>query len=432
MEFQTSRERDKTLKEDRFTQLDGLRGWASFMVLINHVFPNFLYHDSRLERVSSLIQDPAFSRAYLANIANAIFSVIYFFISDGTLAVKIFFVLSGYVLSICYFNHKNRTVVIDQALRRYVRLTVPVLFSAMIGYGLLKMGLMYNQQIANYIDGAWISKFYAFSANLNDAALFALYSVYFDYQEKTSYNFAAWTMGIELVGSYLVFATLLFIGNVRWRMGGYAILFMLSLAMSHYLPCFIAGLAIADFYSQHPANGAKRPRKIYVSLLILPLIILLILAVSKITNPTAATIFETAAACIILLVAVYNQGAIDFLRLPFSQFFGQISFPLYLIHPVILCSAASAFGVTVISATGRDIGVPMTAAFSVLASIGVARFLLPVEKFAIYLSRKTSILIRKIGAMGFNSEGARRFLGETSRRSLRRATEFLRRINETA
>lgn len=395
----TNTGREESLREERFKQLDGLRGWASFVVLLNHVFPNFLYHDAHFEQLSSLIREASFSFAYLANIAKAAAIVVYFFICDGTLAVKIFFVLSGYVLSIGYFSRGNSALVIDQALRRYVRLTVPILVTTMVAYGLLKMGLMYNKAIALNIDGAWISKFYSFPADFSHALSFATFSVYFDYHEETSYNFATWTMSVELIGSYFVFVFLLSIGKLRSSVGAYLFLFLIALSLSRFLPCFVAGMAVADYYSRRPSDRPTPLQNLPFSLLILPLLILSTLLTSKIANPIIAGIFETMVATMILVVAIYSRDTIRFLKRPISQFLGDISFPLYLIHPVILCSAASAFGVTVISAFGRDWGVPLTAAFSILASVGAAWILLPVEKSAIFLSRKTANLMKSSCAM---------------------------------
>jgi hypothetical protein len=60
----------------RVVFLDGVRGWASLMVVLSHLLPCFL-----------AITTPAYRHWYLT------------FVSDGNFAVYIFFVLSGFALS---------------------------------------------------------------------------------------------------------------------------------------------------------------------------------------------------------------------------------------------------------------------------------------------------------------------------------------------
>src|SRR5262245_59292762 len=101
--------------------LDGMRGWASLMVVFAHLLPCFL-----------AITTPMYRQPYLT------------FISDGTLAVYIFFVLSGFALSIRFLQTGSSRIPVELALRRYPRLTLPIFASCAIAFVLMKLHLFYN------------------------------------------------------------------------------------------------------------------------------------------------------------------------------------------------------------------------------------------------------------------------------------------------
>jgi len=89
------------------------------------------------------------------------------FITDGHLAVLIFFVLSGYALSVGQLNLAKRKLALATT-SRYFRLMMPILITSLIAYLLLKLNLMFNLQVATIPErsSGWLGTFYKFDANI--------------------------------------------------------------------------------------------------------------------------------------------------------------------------------------------------------------------------------------------------------------------------
>src|ERR1019366_7324910 len=109
-----------TASTSRLVFLDGVRGWASLMVVFSHLLPCFL-----------AITTPFYRHSYLT------------FLCDGTLAVYIFFVLSGFALSIRFLQTGDARIPVELALRRYPRLTLPIFASCAIAFVLMKSHLLF-------------------------------------------------------------------------------------------------------------------------------------------------------------------------------------------------------------------------------------------------------------------------------------------------
>ncbi len=86
--------------KSRVIFLDGIRGWASFAVLLSHTIVCFLALSTpQLKFDKERLSADILNRDYLS-ITLGIFIR---FIIDGHLSVLIFFVLSGYALSVSHY-----------------------------------------------------------------------------------------------------------------------------------------------------------------------------------------------------------------------------------------------------------------------------------------------------------------------------------------
>jgi peptidoglycan/LPS O-acetylase OafA/YrhL len=85
------------------------------------------------------------------------------FFLDGRLAVSVFFVLSGSALSSAYFAGKGRRAVIALLIKRYPRLTIPILATSLILFGLYACGLVANVEAGHLVlRDDWLGLFLAF------------------------------------------------------------------------------------------------------------------------------------------------------------------------------------------------------------------------------------------------------------------------------
>lgn len=168
----------------RNTALDGLRGWAALVVCLYHFvwelfgakFPEF------------------------RNIVTAPFCT-------GRLAVSVFFVLSGYVLTIGHWGDVPKLPIVKQLAKRYLRLTVPILGGTLVVLLVMWAGLTEHTKEAGAIvlRPDWLGNFLQFEVSVVGAAWFSLAWVYWIMVPvHLSYDPFLWTMPYEFFGSYLV------------------------------------------------------------------------------------------------------------------------------------------------------------------------------------------------------------------------------------
>lgn len=337
--------------------LDGLRGWAALFVVGSHLGPMFLTH------------------GLLNNVLP--------FFTDGQLAVYVFFVLSGYVLSIGFFRTGQRKTVVTLALRRYPRLTIPILATTLIALLLMKLGWFSNIPAGQAASSAWLESFYQFEGSLSGALQFGLWDVYMNYNGRTSYNSALWTMWIEMLGSMMIFGLLLLCGRNR-LMQVIVIAAFAYWAAEHnqHLVAFALGMLLArcsalDWIPSSNVAG--------IGLLAITLPIAMVRYLGD--SLTAVSMYAAAIVAAVLLSPALQA----LLSTRLSQWLGRISFPLYLTHMLIICSISS----TMYLYFGN--GGPTTPMQTVLigivslaACLAAARLFLPVEEGSIKAARAFS------------------------------------------
>lgn len=367
------------------------------MVLLNHIFPNFLYQDAQFASIGSLIANPSVSADFLRRMVEVALIVAYFTLSDGGLAVQVFFVLSGLVLSIGFFRKRKTSIILDQARRRYFRLTIPVLASALAASFLMSYDLFYNKEMSVALGNPWIGRFYSFAPCTLDAVQFGIFDVFFRYDEMHTYNFSTWTMGTELTGSFLTFGLLLLLARAgfRYRVVAYSIVAAFTIAGfgSISMASFVAGTMLADLRIEFPALTFSK----FVIVLLL-LAAPLNLVRDKFSTLILADIIHMLLAALIVAIVCFTPCAQRFLQTRISNMLGRLSFPLYLVHPILLCSIVSAIGLWLLQLVEVPQAKMMTAVAAVVICCVGALLFDPIEKFSIVASRAVS---RAISAVPF-------------------------------
>lgn len=309
----------------RVVFLDGVRGWASVVVVVHHLIPCFL-----------AITTPAY-RHWLATP-----------FSDGDLAVYVFFVLSGFALSIRFVQTENPRVPVELALRRYPRLTLPIFASCALAFAMMKLHLFYNAAAsASAPHEEWLATFYRFTPALGHFFKFTLYNVFFRYDTATSYDQVLWTMSTEFSGSMLVFLLCLMFPYIRARWTLLGILTGVMIVFHSSMLPFVFGVAIAFAFETSARRKYEHGR---VALAISLLLIASAAAYSPISyrgfptvnqilarNPLPTTIF----AALLVFGISLSARVRGFFSLSLSRYLGSISFPLYLTHSLVILSLSS-------------------------------------------------------------------------------------------
>jgi peptidoglycan/LPS O-acetylase OafA/YrhL len=207
---------------ERISGLDSMRGIAAFLVYTHHFvlmfYPNFYFGQH--------------------NWINHIF--------NPDLAVSWFFVHSGFVLAYkgrFLTGDYYRTQLLDQALRRYLRLLPPVITSILITYALMKSELIFNQSYGKELNSVWTTQYLNFEAFFGEALKQSFYSIYFSFKSSTTFNPNLWTIGQELIGSYILFAAL---GLFGWWKKSFIPFLLLAIIIGPWkgIMCFFIGAAL--------------------------------------------------------------------------------------------------------------------------------------------------------------------------------------------
>jgi len=267
---------------------------------------------------------------------------------NGHFAVQLFFVLSGYVLSISFFRSFDPQVVSSAAVRRYFRLLLPVLTSVMLAWMFQSTGAFCHREAADGMDypaSAWLRKGAAEKQGWKDAAIQGAFDVFFRYDEDESLNTSLWTMQYELAGSFFVFALLVLFGRNARRYLVYAVLLWLFWTVkNHTLLNFLCGIVLCDSVQVLRRRGWQLRFPLWAALLLVALALLLAgltkewaLAVAG-WEPPYRKHWETIGAVLLLLGALGTPLFQRILSWRPLAILGEISFALYVVHWPLLVS----------------------------------------------------------------------------------------------
>lgn len=359
----------KHIKTNRFLELEGARGIAAIVVVVAHYL--LAFYPSLVSGRSSLAH---------TNFETSIHGTPLALLYAGTFAVAIFFVLSGFVLSIGYFQTKNRDIVKKLAHSRYLRLMIPALVSVVLAYILIKLGFGNVSLAAGNETASWFFGMWAIDTSFLAAVKGGVFDIFV--QSGSPLNSVLWTMYIEFLGSSLIFITLFLFAESKYRWILYGMLAIFTFN-TWFLP-FILGLTIADLY----ANGyLEKFKRIYI---IAPLLIgglllgsmphkgientayafltrLDLSTLTGIKNIHHETLYLTIAATMVILAVLLSAKLSTWLSRPRIASLGKYTFSLYLTHLLVLLSFSSALFMML----HESLGYNKTVLVVVLASLPV-------------------------------------------------------------
>lgn len=368
--------------------IEGLRGWASVMVLLSHLALTFwpAMHTGQLEDVGSGID---------LSIFNSPLSFIY----SGSFSVALFFVMSGYVLTIKFARTGDERVIRSLFIKRYFRLMPPVLVSTLFAYTLMRSGLMNN---ATAPLSSWYRSLAHTTPDLHRAIFEGAWTSFVT-PDFPSYNAPVWTMRVEFLGSLMCFALSLLTQRMRLYGVVYvATILALLTALQHdgpYFALFVVGNWLARI-------ELPRIKPIHATAMLIigmwlggyhdlstfhaPLRVLHFLA----PNSTTPVICFSLAATIIFVAIIQCESLSGF----FSRFksIGKLSFSLYLIHfPILLSMGGYAFNIARSHGMNYPISAAVTCAAIIVTSYVAARI------FQHLVDEKSILLSERVLRFGF-------------------------------
>lgn len=350
----------------RLDFLDGIRGWASLMVFLFHLIVQLLSGTT-----------PSYKNKLFA------------FALDGDFAVYIFFVLSGFVLSIKFILSPGKYSVAQAVLARYFRLMIPILITSFIAYMLMLAHAMYNVPAAGpALAPPWFAGYFNFEPTLKYFLQFNLYYVFFNFTPDVNFNPVLWTISFEFIGSMLVYVIIAFFRTDKNRtfLVPVAFLILFNLAYNPIMACFAIGYVLAELYvaySKRLSNSAL----INWSTPLLFCIPIVCSTFYRTDNKMYLALLAT-----LLVASVSFSGVLkQFFSNRVSRFLGKISFPLYLIHLPLVCSYSSYLFLTL-----PTMGYTQQATSNIIVAttiplgILLACVLYPIETFSVKAAKSIS------------------------------------------
>ena len=319
---------------------------------------------------------------------------------NGGFAVRIFFVLSGFVLSLSYFRKNKIEVVTSAAARRYPRLMLPALASVMFGWVLLKLGCYWNTEAAALMQQppVWLSLWFNQDRTLLDALREGAFGPFFHYETARTLNSNLWTMPWEWGGSLIVFSMLALFGWLRSRFVIYAIVAAVFYFMAWmFFIDFLAGLVLCDLFTRHEKT-AKSISPVWPVIAVLSGLIFAGLlntwpgASGDSLHEYFAPYWPTVPAVLIIGGIAFSSTLQRALEGRIMSFLGTISFPLYLFHLSIICSVTSGLYIYLRGAAVSHIG------SALISSAVTVLFLLLLSRALYFILELPSLfLARRIG-----------------------------------
>lgn len=280
------------------TYLDSLRGLAALTVVFSHFIVLFLAHGSVIRR------------GYEA----------------GELAVCLFFILSGFVLSQRFLGVSGiRMALIEAVIKRPFRLL-----------GIVWMTIILGILVAVTVQGATISSY-----PCRTWTQFVIDFFISPFSTGKNYNGVLWTISWELYGSMMIYGILFCAGHLSKYLRLIIFAILLVIYMNCHYGLFIIGMIIADLHKNFYWDTIERNRNL---LSVLTLILIVITSTMFYCHPIQQVLNTYLQDGAMLLVAVeifvftmFNTlGFRAVLDWPPVNFIGNISYSFYAIHYMIM------------------------------------------------------------------------------------------------
>lgn len=346
--------------------LDGIRGWGALSVLLYHVFV----------QAFPVSQDsPEILRKFV------------FF--NGQITVWIFFIVSGFSLSVGFIKTNNYEVLARIAAGRYLRLGIPIIVVAMVVKSLFLVGAIppLSERPAP------LTLHLLDQPTFLNALIISGYDVFFRPARAIPLIPPTWTMTFEFWGSFLILGTLLVVGKHPKRLLSYALVSLFAFTINPIYVAFVVGVIFAEIYCL-----SWKVKRVAAACLVIGLY--LAYHIDNYADATGSYYLVTAS--ILTFGFIFFPQSEVFFSNALSRYLGKISFPLYLIHSSVLF--AYAIHVYHLAGTSPSVGTKVVLNLStVLVAIIAATFLVPVDRLSVTVSKHFSaFLLSKPGLSEFS------------------------------
>ena len=194
------------MKQTQLDYINGLKGIGAGIVYLCHFVFAFYYGMFTLEPADCHMA---------GNLEIAIGGSPLNLLFSGNFAVRLFIVMSGYVLCLGYFKSRDKKRLITSASKRYIRLLPPILVTNVLICLLMMAGAFRNVAVSELSGSSWLAGFNRSVPSILDAVLEAIFGCFF--VGANQYNGVLWTIPFLFLGALLVYALAWLFGDKKWR-----------------------------------------------------------------------------------------------------------------------------------------------------------------------------------------------------------------------
>lgn len=336
------------MDQKKLIPLEAMRGFAAIIVLIHHFLLGFAPFTSGL-LPQSRNEDSLVGQWY-------------FFLFNGTSSVTFFFTLSGFVLCWSYFNSLDKNHLLKSFFKRWPRLSGLVVITTLSSYIMFKLGLFYYEPASSISNSSWLLNFgcpepfckdgwaVGYQANFVDAFLQG-FTTFFS--GDASYNTNLWTMKIEFIGSIITFVIAAFISLILsfdYLVVAFIIFSIWALSINIIFLPFIVGIFLSAVIAKYKTKVCFPIAFLFITIGIYLLSYLIPekdfawvahINYLDISADKLRVIINTLASTLIIFSIMANELIFSKINGRISLFLGKLSFPLYLVHTLVICSVSS-------------------------------------------------------------------------------------------
>jgi peptidoglycan/LPS O-acetylase OafA/YrhL len=320
---------EASVTSNRYTQLDSLRGLAALTVLLGH----FL----------GMYGSVGFHRNLLGSPLGILF--------NGTAAVMLFFVLSGFVLSLPYVNSNKPLMLTSFYIKRIFRIYPAFIFA--IAFSLLLKYYCFDKAGMVHFS-TWIKGFWMWDWKIDKLPeilrTFLLLSPNLD---THLINPPIWSLIVEMKMSLVLpfFIIITSRSSIMLNIGLLLVMGWLTYQYDNWaFSTFHSGVLLAKYKDQLILTVAKWPLWVIGIISALALVLynnnyefMDLLNIKAANKYIISNYIITISSCIVIVLILSRKGASWFLNRPVLVFTGNISYSLYLIHMPLLIAIGSLF-----------------------------------------------------------------------------------------
>ncbi len=288
----------------RVYYIDALKGLACIIVFIFHFNAAFIVDSVVPQRIPSPIG----------------------FIVDGSWAVYLFLLLSGFSISMSLQKKQQYQ---DHILKRYFRLALPVSLIQIIAYIMGLFGLYTNGVVSELTNNSWIGHFYT-DFSIITLLKGLIFAVPWGDGYTTPLIAPVWMLTYVFWGTFLVVCLQIASNNLKNKKIAILYLLFIIICLSKYSSYYISvilGALLARFYDAIISKNGQI--KIYVLSVICFVAGLICYAMHF--HPSLST-------GLMVLFFILNPWIQNVMSKKIVLFLGDISLWVYLIHWPIICS----------------------------------------------------------------------------------------------